>query len=388
MSLQSINIIPVEIPPPWETAKGSGGPKKTVETEGHACDNPDCCYFLIRDAQLHALVGSGIRGETDDIQRLRCQACGKRFSVRRHTALQELKITPERVELAMNLAAEGVSIAVIARALGHCEETIAGWLERAGRQARLLHEYHFHDLALPYLQIDELQTRIRAGAGQKAWLWVSVAPGTKIIPVLTLTIGGRKTDDAMLFIHENVLRLADHCIPLFTSDGLRQYFWASSAHFGHWTLPPRKRVPHWMVDERLQYGQLIKKRQGRKIKTSKTRIMCGSRKETYDTLEALGFSPGINSSYVERFNLTLRHLVASLARRTWALAQTEEKMMQRLEWDRAYYHFVRIHSSLSLGKHLPRLQRERTPAMAAGFTGHRWRTLDILSLPLVAEGGG
>ena len=143
-----------------------------------------------------------------------------------------------------------------------------------------------------------------------------------------------------------------------------------------------------MVDEGLQYGQLIKKRQGRKIKTSKTRIMCGSRKETYDTLEALGFSPGINSSYVERFNLTLRHLVASLARRTWALAQTEEKMMQRLEWGRAYYHFVRIHSSLSLGKHLPRLQRERTPAMAAGFTGHRWRTLDILSLPLVAEGGG
>jgi len=151
VSLQSINIIPVEIPPPWETAKGSGGPKKTVETEGHACDNPDCCYFLIRDAQLHALVGSGIRGETDDIQRLRCQACGKRFSVRRHTALQELKTTPERVELAMNLAAEGVSIAVIARALGHCEETIAGWLERAGRQARLLHEYHFHDLAITYL---------------------------------------------------------------------------------------------------------------------------------------------------------------------------------------------------------------------------------------------
>jgi hypothetical protein len=115
--------------------------------------------------------------------------------------------------------------------------------------------------------------------------------------------------------------------------------------------------------------------------------MCGSRQETVETLEGLGYSSTINTSYIERFNLTLRHLVASLVRRTTALAQTEETMLQRLEWSRAYYHFVRIHSSLSLGQHLPRSQRERTPAMAAGFTDRRWRTLDILRLPLVAEGG-
>jgi len=59
--------------------------------------------------------------------------------------------------------------------------------------------------------------------------------------------------------------------------------------------------------------------------------------------------------------------------------------MQRLEWSRVYYHFVRIHSSLSLGWDLPKELRERTPAMAAGLTDRRWRTLDILRLPLVAE---
>jgi transposase-like protein len=289
--------------------------------------------------------------------------------------------------LALNLTAEGVSIAVIARVLGHCEETIAEWVVRAGQHASLLHDIHFHDLELPYLQVDELQTKIRAYPGEKAWLWVAIDPQNKTIPTLTLTIGGRKTDHAMIFIHNVVLRLAEGCIPLFTSDGLRQYFWAITAHFGRWTLPPRKRVLHWEVDERLQYGQLIKKRQGRKLKTIKTRIMCGTRQETVETLEALGYSSTINTSNIERFNLTLRHLVASLVRRTTALAQTEETMMQRLEWSRAYYHFVRIHSSLSLGQFLPRSQRERTPAMAAGFTDRRWRTLDILRLPLVAEGG-
>lgn len=219
-------------------------------------------------------------------------------------------------------------------------------------------------------------------------MWVATEPGTKIMPTLTLTIGGRRTDDAMLFVHETVLRLDEDCIPLFTSDGLRQYFWALTAHFGHWTLPPRKRVPHWEVDERLQYGQLIKKRKGRKIQTIKTRVLCGSREVTCDTLEALGYSRTINTSFIERLNLTLRHLVAPLLRRTWALAQTEETMMRHLEWSRAYYHFVRIHSSLSLGTHLPKRQRERTPAMAAGFTDHRWRILDILRLPLAAQGGG
>jgi transposase-like protein len=328
-----------------------------------------------------------VRGETDDIQRLLCQACGNRFSVRRDTALKDLKTEPERIELAMDLAAEGVSHAVIARVLGHCEETIARWQARAGRHASLLHDLYFRDLELPYVQVDELQTKIRAYPGQKAWLWAAIDPQTKIVPTLTLTIGGRKTIHAMVFIHDLVLRLVKECIPLFTSDGLRQYFWAITAHFGRWILPPRARVLHWEVDERLQYGQLIKKRKGRKLQTIRTQIVCGSRQETVETLKALGYSATINASFVEHFNLTLRHLVASLVRRTSALAQTEQTMMQRLEWSRAYYHFVRIHSSLSLGQHLPGSQRERTPSMAAGFTDHRWRTLDILLLPLVAEGG-
>ena len=387
VGLRTINPLPAELPPPWETVKGPGGPKKTVATDGHACDNPDCRYYRNREAAFHALVGSGVRGATDDIQRLLCQACGNRFSVRRDTALRDLKTEPERIELAMNLAAEGVSDAVIARALGHCEETIARWLERSGRHASLLHDRYFHDLEIAYVQVDELQTKIRAYPGEKAWLWVAIDPHTKTVPTLTLTIGGRKTIHAMVFIHDLVLRLAEGCIPLLTSDGLRQYFWAITAHFGRWTLPPRKRVFHWEVNERLQYGQLVKKRKGRKLQTIRTQIMCGTRPETVETLEALGYSSTINTSFVERFNLTLCHLVASLVRRTTALAQTEQTMMQRLEWSRGYYHFVRIHSSLSLGQPLPRPQRERTPAMAAGFTDRRWRTLDILRLPLVAQGG-
>jgi transposase-like protein len=386
VGLRTVNAMPTARPVPWSMVKGRGGRKKRVETEGQACDNGECAYHDIREADVHALVGNGVRGETDEIQRLLCQACGNRFSVRRHTALQDLKTEPARIELAMNLAAEGVDKAVIARVLGHGEETIARWLGRAGRQARLLHDYLFHDLVIPYLQVDELYTKIRQWAGEKAWLWVAIDPRTKVIPVLY--VGGRRTQDAMYFIHELGQRLASGCVPLFTSDGLRQYFWALTAHFGRWALLPRKRKPTWLVDERLQYGQLKKKGRGRKQQTIQTEVLCGSRQAVRETLTGLGFSKVINTSFVERLNLTLRQMIAPLARRTWALAQREEKLLLHLEWGRAYYHFVRVHASLSLGQQLPKQQRQRTPAMAAGLTDHRWRTLDILSMPLVAEGGG
>lgn len=86
----------------------------------------------------------------------------------------------------------------------------------------------------------------------------------------------------------------------------------------------------------------------------------------------------------ERF----RPVQASLSRKTWSLAQSHHKLLLHLEWSRAYYHFIRCHQSLSLDRALPRPQRERTPALAAGLTGHRWRTLDILKMPLAAAGGG
>ena len=119
-----------------------------------------------------------------------------------------------------------------------------------------------------------------------------------------------------------------------------------------------------------------------------TQVLCRTGQELRDALEAMAFSGLINTSFIERFNLTFRQMVASLSRKTWSLTQSHEKLLLHLEWSRAYYHFVRGHQSLSLDRALPRQPRERTPAMAAGLTGHRWRTLEILKMPLAAAGGG
>ena len=66
---------------------------------GFACPNQACVYFGISDAHIHALVGDGLYGHAERIQRLRCQACGRTFSARLHTPLYRLKTPSQRVAL-------------------------------------------------------------------------------------------------------------------------------------------------------------------------------------------------------------------------------------------------------------------------------------------------
>jgi hypothetical protein len=118
---------------------------------------------------------------------------------------------------------------------------------------------------------------------------------------------------------------------------LRQYFWALTAHFGYRIMLPRKRKPTWIVDAWLRYGQLKKMRRGRKLHYIQTEVLCGSRQAIRQTLEALGFSSIINTSFIERLNLTLRQMIAPLTRRTWSLAKSNEYLLVHVHRWRTYY---------------------------------------------------
>ncbi len=107
----------------------------------------------------------------------------------------------------------------------------SAFLSRAGQHAQSFHEHFFSHLQLPYLQLDELRTRLRSHT-HVLWLWLVIDPCTKILPVLHL--GPRTQHAAHLLIHSLRQILASGWLPLFTSDGLNLYFYALTAHFGHW----------------------------------------------------------------------------------------------------------------------------------------------------------
>ncbi len=73
---------------------------------------------------------------------------------------------------------------------------------------------------------------------------------------------------------------------------------------------------------------------------------------------------------------------------TWSLAKSQQSLLLHVHWWRSYYHLARPHESLWLRvPGLKRRYRQRSPAMAAGFTDHIWTVGELLSLPLVFEGG-
>ena len=76
------------------------------------------------------------------------------------------------------------------------------------------------------------------------------------------------------------------------------------------------------------------------------RILYRDRDTYRGRLKAAGLSGKINSSFVERLNLTIRRSISKLARRTWGLAQYPLELVEHIEWWRAYYHFSRYHESL------------------------------------------
>jgi IS1 family transposase len=375
---------------PWREVKSRRGAPKRVNTEGYACPNQKCAYFGITDASVHALVGDGKHGHGERIQTFRCQACRTTFSARRDTALYRLKTASHQVALVLSALAEGLDASAAERIFGYRQATITSWLTRAGRHAESLHERCFRNLHLPHLQLDELRTRLRC-ATQVLWLWLAIDPLTKIVPVLQL--GPRTQHMAHVLIHSLRESLAPGCLPLFTSDGLNLYFYALTAHFGQWLALGRRgrNMRRWQVKPGLIYGQVKKSYCRRKLVRVTQVMRLGTEPALTAALQGLALSGRLNTAFIERLNLTVRHGVAALARRTWATAQQSPHLLAHLEWWRAYYHFVRPHASLRVrlvqprergGNRLAQRYRQRTPAMAACRTHRRWTAHEVLSCPL------
>ncbi|MBZ0306375.1 MAG: hypothetical protein K8I82_09940 [Anaerolineae bacterium] len=291
-----------------------------------------------------------------------------------------MKKKANEVEFVLWFSAEGVDASVLVRYTGYDDETIGRWLKRAGGHSSQLHEWLFRGLLLPLVQLDELYARVK-GAQGGSWLWLALDPISKALPALHP--GGRKAEDGYALVHELKLRLAPGCVPAVTTDGLRAYFSALTAHFGSWFRPKGARTDRWQVDERLTYGQLVKRREKHQVNWTVRRMCCGERGALYRVLEANGFSPNIQMAFIERVNLTIRQGISLLTRKTWSLPQTEEQLLLHVEWWRAYYHFVRPHETL--GEVLPgykQKRRPKTPAMALGLTNEVWTVGQILRMPL------
>jgi hypothetical protein len=180
-------------------------------------------------------------------------------------------------------------------------------------------------------------------------------------------------------------------VPLFLTDGFKEYATALLTHYGQWVQPARRRAqgpapkPRWMPLPRLLYAQVLKTVRRRRLVDVKHRVVFGTLEVVNQSLAPLGWQ--INTSFVERLNLTIRQHVAAIGRRVTTLCKGEDGLLQQLALYHIYYNFCLPHASVRLllpqpepthGSGSATQWRPQTPAMAAGLTDHVWTLREVL----------
>jgi IS1 family transposase len=221
------------------------------------------------------------------------------------------------------------------------------------------------------------------------WVWTAMDPVTKLL--LAIEVGERTLAMAQGVVHQVAQVLAPNCVPLFLTDGFREYITALLTHYGYWMQPARRQStgpapkPRWMPLPQLLYAQVIKTVRRRRLVRVNHRVVFGTLAAVEQVLSTCGWQ--INTAFIERLNLSLRQHVAAIGRRVTTLCKHEDGVRQQLALYQVYYNFCLPHASLRVP--LPQLLptngtgsathwRPRTPAMAAGLTERVWTLREVL----------
>ncbi len=104
--------------------------------------------------------------------------------------------------------------------------------------------------------------------------------------------------------------------------------------------------------------------------------MFGNEEEILTELEAEGHT--INTAYIERNNLTIRNGVSRVIRKTINYSKKVEMLSAHIFFFFARVNFVKTHEALKIEVNEDKRRwKQRTPAMAANITDHRWSIKEL-----------
>ena len=392
---------PEALPPPapLPIISRRGRPRE-VDTSQHFCPHPTCDY--------RGWVGLGnLRANGHPSggpwRQFYCTACEGYFQETHGTPFHGKRVAPEKLVWAVGALAEGLGIRAVARVFEVDPNTVLAWLVDVAEHATAFSQYFLHDVRVNQVQLDELfalLSAVKAGevtereaitrlSRSPHWVWTAMDPVTKLL--LAIDAGERTLAMAQGVVHQVVQMLAPGCVPLFLTDGFREYITALLTHYGQWVQPERRQAtgpapkPRWMPLPQLLSAQVVKTVRRRRLVHVKHRVVFGTLEAINQVLAACGWQ--INTAFIERLNLSIRQHVAAVGRRVTTLCKGEDGLHQQLALYHMYYNFCLPHASLRvpLPQPLPtngtgsaKQWRPQTPAMAAGLTDHVWTLREVL----------
>jgi len=203
--------------------------------------------------------------------------------------------------------------------------------------------------------------------------------------MISFVVGKRRQKEANELLRTVKARSDGH-IPLFTSDDLDQYETAILKAYGIEKKIPktgrkgRPKSPKLIPPKELMYCKVVKERKNGRVVSVDTEIVFGKKRQIKKRLKSSKVSRHINTTFVERNNLTMRERNRRLTRKTMGFSKRKIPLVESLNLYSALYHFVKPHNGLRIGVNKDD-QRwiQRTPMMAAGITDHIWTVEELLT---------
>jgi transposase-like protein len=318
-------------------------------------------------------------------QRYVCHTCGRTFAATTGTPFYRLRTAADQVTLVLTLLCHGCPPQAIVAAFGLDERTVAAWLARAGGHCQQVHQHLVQQgqVDLQHVQADELWVKL---VGQRVWMALALAAPAR------LWLGGAISPHRDLALITDLVQQVRACAarldPLVCVDGLASYVTAFLRVFRLPVYTGRRGRPRLVLAGGFQLGQVVKQYAKRRVVSVQQRVVHGTAATIAATLEATGTGHGIHTAYIERLNATFRGALAPLVRRGRALAHKVATLQAGMYLVGCAYNFCWEHASLRLVAPADsgRKWQERTPAMAAGLTAHRWTMRELLGyqVPLSA----
>jgi IS1 family transposase/transposase-like protein len=372
---------------------------KKPKNWGHPCPNKNCEHHgqLNKDniiSQSTYMTQSGKR------RIFHCNSCETNFSETRDTVFFDLRTPEDKVMMALKMILVKVGLSDISFVLDVKEETLLDWLCRAANKAKEINKALLKDLPVTEVQLDEMWSFVKRKVSKKAtdenespqeaedgrqWIWVSYAPEFRLI--LAMVVGPRTFETALKLIQMTASIVLG--VPCFFSDGFSCYYNALIECYHKIKIFPRtgkKGRPKDPVKEPhpdLVYGQIVKENEGGRIVRITYRIKCGA-----ERFKQLGLK--ISTTLLERLNLTIRHALSPLVRKTLGFSKKRENLRRQTTFFQAFYNFARPHMSLrekifETDKLFVQKWTPKTPGMAAGITDHVWTFRELLTAKFYSD---
>jgi hypothetical protein len=237
------------------------GRRRQVDTSRHFCPDPDCAY---RGWLGLGNISANGHPNGGPWRQLYCSRCGGYFLETHGTIFHGKRVAPNLLVWAVGALAEGLGIRAVARVFEVDPNTVLQWLVEAADHLKAFSQYFLHDVRVTQVQLDELfalLSAVKAGAVSETdaikrlsrspyWVWAAIDPVTKLL--LTIDVGERTRAMAQSVVHQVVQVLAPGCMPLFLTDGFKEYTTALLTHYGQWVQPARRQAtgpvpkPRWM----------------------------------------------------------------------------------------------------------------------------------------------